>query len=152
MFLDIIHRPLFIWNITLRRPDPVYLRIYSSIYISIHSCLNQSINLSIYLWLYSPCGPLPFFQVLNLYTVGRIPWAGDQHIARPLPTHTATQTHNKCIQTSMLRVGFEPTIPVLERAKTVHSLDRAATVITRASKFLNKVLSAFGLMLASNAN
>jgi hypothetical protein len=26
-------------------------------------------------------------------------------------------------------VGFEPTIPVLERAKIVHALDRAATVI-----------------------
>jgi hypothetical protein len=29
----------------------------------------------------------------------------------------------------MHRVGFEPKIPVLERAKTVHALDHAATVI-----------------------
>jgi hypothetical protein len=29
----------------------------------------------------------------------------------------------------MLRVGFEPTIPVFEGAKTVHALDRAAVVI-----------------------
>jgi hypothetical protein len=29
----------------------------------------------------------------------------------------------------MPRVGLEPTIPVSERAKTVHALDRAATVI-----------------------
>jgi hypothetical protein len=29
----------------------------------------------------------------------------------------------------MLRVAFEPTIPVFERAKTVLVLDRAATVI-----------------------
>jgi hypothetical protein len=29
----------------------------------------------------------------------------------------------------MPRVGFEPTIPVFERAKTVHALDRATTVI-----------------------
>jgi hypothetical protein len=29
----------------------------------------------------------------------------------------------------MHRVGIEPTIPVFERAKTVHALDRAATVI-----------------------
>jgi hypothetical protein len=29
----------------------------------------------------------------------------------------------------MLRVEFEPTIPVFEQAKTVHALDRAATVI-----------------------
>jgi hypothetical protein len=30
----------------------------------------------------------------------------------------------------MPRVGFEPTIPAFERAKTVHTLDGAATVIT----------------------
>jgi hypothetical protein len=29
----------------------------------------------------------------------------------------------------MPQVGFEPTIPAFERAKTVHTLDRAATVI-----------------------
>jgi hypothetical protein len=29
----------------------------------------------------------------------------------------------------MLLVGFESTIPVFERAKTVHALDREATVI-----------------------
>jgi hypothetical protein len=29
----------------------------------------------------------------------------------------------------MPRVGFEPTIPVFERAKTVHALDHAVTVI-----------------------
>jgi hypothetical protein len=31
----------------------------------------------------------------------------------------------------MPRVGFEPTIPVFERAKTVHAFDRGATVIGR---------------------
>jgi hypothetical protein len=29
----------------------------------------------------------------------------------------------------MPRVGFEPTIPAFERAKTVHALDLAATVM-----------------------
>jgi hypothetical protein len=29
----------------------------------------------------------------------------------------------------MPQVGFEPTVQVFERAKTVHALDRAATVI-----------------------
>jgi hypothetical protein len=29
----------------------------------------------------------------------------------------------------MLQVGFEPTIPAFWRAKTVHALDRAATVV-----------------------
>jgi hypothetical protein len=28
-----------------------------------------------------------------------------------------------------MRVGFEPMIPVFERAKIVHALDRASTVI-----------------------
>jgi hypothetical protein len=46
-----------------------------------------------------------------------------------LPTHTTTQTQNKRIQTFMPRVAIEPTIPVFERAKTVHVSDRAATVV-----------------------
>jgi hypothetical protein len=39
------------------------------------------------------------------------------------------QTQNKHRETSMPRVGLEPTIPAFERAKTVHALDRVATVI-----------------------
>jgi hypothetical protein len=84
---------------------------------------------TIYLSLYSPCGPWPLFQFLNLYTVGKIPWTGDQPVARPLPAHRTAQTQNKRTQTSMPWVGFEPTIPVFERAKAVHVLDREATVI-----------------------
>jgi hypothetical protein len=57
------------------------------------------------------------------------PWTGDQPFARPLPTHRTTQTQNKRTQTSISRVGFEPTIPVFQRAKTVHASDRADTVI-----------------------
>jgi hypothetical protein len=40
--------------------------------------------------------------------------------------HRTTQTQNKSRQTSMPLVGFEPTIPVFERAKAFHALDRAA--------------------------
>jgi hypothetical protein len=54
---------------------------------------------------------------------------GDQPIIRPLPTRKTTQTQNKCTQTSISLVGFEPTTPMFEQAKTVHALDRAATVI-----------------------
>jgi hypothetical protein len=74
-------------------------------------------------------GPWPLFQFLNLYTVGRTPRTGDQPVARPLPTRRTTQTQNKRTQISMPRVRFDPTTPVFERAKTVHALDRAATVI-----------------------
>jgi hypothetical protein len=84
--------------------------------------VDSFIFCSICLWLYSPCGPWTLFQFLNLYTVGTIPCTGDQPIARPLPTHRTSQTQNKCTQTSMPRVGFEPTIPVFERANTVHAL------------------------------
>jgi hypothetical protein len=75
-----------------------------------------------------PLWVLAAFSV-SLYTVGRTPWTGDQPVARPLPTHRTTQTQNKRTQTSMPRVGSEPTIPVFERAKTVNALDRAAIVI-----------------------
>jgi hypothetical protein len=48
----------------------------------------------------------------------------DVPVARQLPI----LTQNKHRQASMLQVGFEPTIPAFERAKTVHALDSAATV------------------------
>jgi hypothetical protein len=54
---------------------------------------------------------------------------GDQPVAGPLPTHRTTQTRNKRTQTSVPRAGFEPTIPVFKGAKSVHTLDHAATVI-----------------------
>jgi hypothetical protein len=41
----------------------------------------------------------------------------------------ATYTQNKRTQTSMPRVGFEPTIPVFELAKTIRILNRVATLI-----------------------
>jgi hypothetical protein len=88
-----------------------------------------TLYLSIYLWLYSPCGLWQLFQFLNLYTVDRAPWTGDQPVARPLTTHRTTQKQNKRTWTSMPGVRFEPTTPEFERAKTVHALDRAATVI-----------------------
>jgi hypothetical protein len=56
---------------------------------------------------------------------------GDQPVARPLLTHRTTQTQYELTQTSMPRVGFEPTTPVFERAKTVRALDRAPTVVVR---------------------
>jgi hypothetical protein len=83
-----------------------------------------------YLWLYVLLLDLArLFRILILYTDGRAPWTGDQPVARPLPTQRTTQTQNKRTQTSIPRVGFDPTIPAFERAKTVHALDRAATAI-----------------------
>jgi hypothetical protein len=68
-------------------------------------------------------GPWPLFQFLNLYTVSKTPWTGDQ----PLPTHRTTR--NECSGIFMLQVEFASTIPVFERAKAVHVLGGEATVI-----------------------
>jgi hypothetical protein len=37
----------------------------------------------------------------------------------------------------MPRIGFEPTIPVFDGAKTFRALDRATTVIGGEKKYLN---------------
>jgi hypothetical protein len=49
---------------------------------------------------------------------------------RKAVTYTRKNTNTeKLTQTSMAWMGFEPTIPAFERAKTVHALDCPATVI-----------------------
>jgi hypothetical protein len=50
-------------------------------------------------------------------------------VISPTQGRYLTQTQNKHKPTSMSRVEFDLTIPVFERAETVHDLDRAATVI-----------------------
>jgi hypothetical protein len=83
--------------------------------------------------------PWPRLQFLNLYTISKTPWTGDKPVARPLPTHRTTQTQNKRTHTSMLRVVFERKSTVFARAKTVHALDRAATVIGKEFEVLTAV-------------
>jgi hypothetical protein len=59
------------------------------------------------------------------YTVGRTPWTGDRPCCKTA-TYTGQHKHGKNRrQTSMPRVRFEPTIPVLERAKTFRALCRS---------------------------
>jgi hypothetical protein len=85
-----------------------------------------------YLWLYYPfVGPWPLFQFLNPIHCRYDSLDGNQLVARPLSTRRTTQTRNKRAQTSMSWVEFEPKIPAFERSKTVHALDREATVIGR---------------------
>jgi hypothetical protein len=52
-----------------------------------------------------------------------------RRVISPLQGRYLTQTQNKHKQISMSRVGFEPKVPALERAKIADALDRAATVI-----------------------
>jgi hypothetical protein len=92
------------------------------------TCL--SVCLSIYLWAYSPVGPWQLFQ-FDLFTqlIGLL-WRGiGPSQGRYL--HTGQHKHRINLQRpSMHQVGFEPMIPVFERAKTFHALDCAATVIS----------------------
>jgi hypothetical protein len=56
-------------------------------------------------------------QFHDCFTDGRTPWTSNQLVARPLPKHRTTQTHNKHIhQTPMPCMGFEPMIQASERA------------------------------------
>jgi hypothetical protein len=89
-----------------------------------------TVRTSTYLWLYSLLlGLGRFFSFLIFYPVCRTPWTGNKPVARPLPAHRTAQTQNKCTQTSMPQVEFEPMIQEFERAKTYNALDRAASVI-----------------------
>jgi hypothetical protein len=108
----------------------MYVCMHLSIYLSIYLSMFLSIYLSIYGSTVLLLDLGRFFSFLIFYTVSRTPWTGDQPVARPLPAQRTIQTQNKRTQTSMSLVGFEPTIPAFERAKTVHALDRAATVIS----------------------
>jgi hypothetical protein len=98
----------------------------------------------IYLWLYSLCGRWQLFQFLNPHTVDRTPWTGDQPVSKLLPLHTEQQKKR----------GYEPTIPVFERAKTAHALNRAATAIGLPPKYKYEILpletTRFGLMKIIN--
>jgi hypothetical protein len=76
-------------------------------------------------------GPWPLVQFRNHFTqtvglLGRV-----IRPSRGLYLNTGQHKHRinaYTHRTSMLWVGFEPTIPASERAKAVHTLDRAATV------------------------
>jgi hypothetical protein len=106
--------------------------------------VNVSIEFHVYLSIYGSTAHFldlgRVFSFLILYTVGRTPWTSDQPVARPLPRQKTTQTQNKRTQTSMPPVGFELTITVFERAKTVHALDRAATLVGPIYRYLNKII------------
>jgi hypothetical protein len=97
--------------------------------------VNQFYTLVGLLMVYSYCSHLEYrapvkrfvsFQFLNVrHSVGPL-----GRVISPSQGRYLTQTQNKHRETSMPRVGFEPTIPASERAKKVHALDRATTVVS----------------------
>jgi hypothetical protein len=109
--------------------------MYLSIYIYIDRWIDTYIYIYIYIYqfLLLPLGTWGIRETLRstsvsyIYSDGMTAWTGDQPVARSLPTNIQTD----CRQISMPWVAFQPTIPVFERAKTFHALDRAATAISR---------------------
>jgi TPP-dependent indolepyruvate ferredoxin oxidoreductase alpha subunit len=63
--------------------------------------------------------------------VCRTHWTGDQPCHKAAAYTGQHKTQKNPVQTSIPGVGFEPTMPVIERTKTFHASDRAATVIGR---------------------
>jgi hypothetical protein len=112
-------------EIISHRDSKVFLHFLTYFYYDFFLSLSLSLSMALQpLWTLAA-----FFSFVILYTDVTTSWAGDQSVARPLPAHRTSRTQNKRTRTSMHRVGFESTTPVFERTKTVHALDRAATVI-----------------------
>jgi hypothetical protein len=90
--------------------------------------LRQAVFLVFFfLRLYSPCGPWPLLQFPNLYTqlVGPL----GRGISTPQSRCLHTEQHKHRINaTDIHALGWIRT-PAFERAKTLHALDRASTMI-----------------------
>jgi hypothetical protein len=120
-----IHPSIYLSVRSSVRPSaclPTYLSLYLPTYLSV--CL--SIRLCVYLSmaLHPFFEHWPLFKFLNPRHIRQDSLDGDQPVTRQLPAYMIAQT----TRASMPRVGLEPTIPVFELAKRVHSLDRAVTV------------------------
>jgi hypothetical protein len=74
---------------------------------------------------YSLVGPWPHIQFLDPTQSIRLLVRGINP-SQELYLHTGQHKHNKCTQTSMPQVRFEP---MFERAEIVHALDSEITVI-----------------------
>jgi hypothetical protein len=105
-------RPHIILNILFPNPvsvcsyinmrDQVLLRyIHANIRMYVHNWTDSEALTVIYPWLYSPCGPWPLLQFLNLHAVGRTPWTGDQPFTRPLPTHRINARRHQCLERNL---------------------------------------------------
>jgi hypothetical protein len=81
----------------------------------------------IHQWLFQPfVGPWPLLQFRNIfYTDGGTSWTSDQPVAKPA-TYTQGNTDRRNAHRNIHALNE---IRAFERAKTVHALDRAASLI-----------------------
>jgi hypothetical protein len=68
------------------------------------------------------------FEILDPIRGQQDPLDVGSALAKSLSAHRITKMQNKHRETSMFRVGFEPTTSVFERKKTVLASDRAAAM------------------------
>jgi hypothetical protein len=105
-------------------------------------------------WLYSPLGPSLWFLsfMIILQAIGLLGQVISSLQGLYLNTGQHIHRINTYIyQTSMPWVGFEPTIRASERAKTVHTSERAATVTGRVTRCTSGKEWAPGYSLANHA-
>jgi hypothetical protein len=109
----------------------------SSSQVVLPKLFSPTLYVFFFQWLYSPCwalayssGSWSFLQTIGL--LGRVISS-----SKGLYLNTGQHKHRINIYThqrSMPSLGVEPTIQASERAKTVHALDRSATVTFRANE------------------
>jgi hypothetical protein len=108
------------WKVSKVNECLIYLSIYLSVYLSIH------------LSIYGSTALVDLGRFFSFFIYTQLLWLLGRGISPSQGRYLHTEQHkkeNKCIQTSMPRVRFEPKIPVFERSKTVHALECAATEI-----------------------
>jgi hypothetical protein len=99
-----------------------YCRLFLLLMVGCHTATNCN------LVILAICGSRTLCWTLAAFSVS---WSFTQSVGilgRGISPSQSLYLHRINTQTSMLLAGFEPTIPVFELAKTVHALDRAATV------------------------
>jgi hypothetical protein len=105
-----------------------------------------------FIWRYSPnlglglppWNSLFYFSFLDVrQSVGLLGWVISLSQGLYLYTNTEKRTHTNTTH-PIPWVRFEPTIAASERAKTVHALDRSATVTVISSSSPMKVIRCFG--------
>jgi hypothetical protein len=110
-----------------------------ALYILINK--RKFVSIFFFLWLYSPiqtvAASMKLSVSLQFLDLGQSVGLLGRVISSSQGLSTCTQTQKMHTQhkheTSMPRVGFEATVPESERAKTVHALDRSATVTDSVS-------------------
>jgi hypothetical protein len=90
-----------------------YFSVYSYLYISSGTDFNRIEDLH-FLMFFIPISLIPYSYVvevfhfsLDLYTIDKTPWTGDQPVAKPLPKCRTTQTQNKRTHITNIRALSE---------------------------------------------